>query len=68
MKTFKGLKMLIDEKETRYFEIVISYNDEQLYKQKLSENFVMSFDRDFVFRIIASVNNFKYKPPENINA
>ena len=64
MKIFKGLKMLRDEKESKFFVVVISYGGEKVYKQRFHESYVINNDKDFVSRIIANVNKFEYKPLE----
>ena len=54
--------MIDEQKESRFFEIKIIANDQEMYSQKFHENYIMRYDPDFIERMIASVNQLHYEP------
>jgi hypothetical protein len=54
--------MYDENKEDLFFEIKIWFGDKEMYYQKFHQDYVMRYDSDFISRIVASVNNFKYEP------
>jgi hypothetical protein len=54
--------MYDEKKEDVFFEIKIWVGNKEMYYQKFHQDYVIRYDPDFIARIVASVNNFKYEP------